>query len=177
VTHSVCALTVSSRRFAKNASALTSGDIHVTKNSTHTASMRMLPGLLLASLGIAGVTHAAPQVTSVRTVFPTDDSSWRSGPPGLPGGSTFAVISGDPAQAGPFMIRVELPSGYRLAPYRRPRDENIVVLAGAIQVGTRTLASGSFIRLRANQWHFLSTQSGATLQIFGDGPFALSAGM
>lgn len=87
----------------------------------------------------------------------------------------FAVISGDPAQAGTFMIRVELPSGYRLSSYRRPCDENIVVLAGTIEVGTRTLPTGSFIRLRANESHSLSSQSGATLQIFGDGPFELSA--
>lgn len=63
----------------------------------------------------------------------------------------------------------------RLPPYRRPRDENIVVLAGAIEVGKRTLPAGSFVRLRANEWRSLSSQSGATLQIFCDGPFALSA--
>jgi quercetin dioxygenase-like cupin family protein len=94
----------------------------------------------------------------------------------LPGGSTFAVISGDPAQRGAFMIRVELPRGYRLAPYRRPRDESIVVLAGAVEVDTRTLTAGSFTRLRADEWHSLSTHVGAILQIFGDGPFVLSSG-
>jgi quercetin dioxygenase-like cupin family protein len=104
-----------------------------------------------------------------------ENDAWHRGPPGFPGGSMFAVVSGDPVQAGSFMIRVELPSGYRLPPYRRPRDENIVVLAGAIEVGTRTLPAGSFVRLRANEWRSLSSQSGATLQIFGDGPFELSA--
>jgi quercetin dioxygenase-like cupin family protein len=94
----------------------------------------------------------------------------------MPGGSTFAVISGDPAQRGAFMIRVELPRGYRLAPYRRPRDESIVVLAGAVEVDTRTLTAGSFTRLRADEWHSLSTHVGAILQIFGDGPFVLSSG-
>jgi len=138
--------------------------------------MRMLPGLLVASLAIAGATHAAPQAMSTRAVLPMDENTWHDGPPGLPGGSTFAVIAGDPAEAGPFTIRVELPRGYQLASYRRPRAENIVVLVGAVQVGARTLTSGSFIRLPANEWHSLSTQSGATLQIFGDGPFALSNG-
>ena len=72
------------------------------------------------------------------------------------------------------MIRVELPSGYRVPSYRRPRDENIVVLAGSIEVDTRTLASGSFIRLRADEWHSLSTKSGAIVQIFGHGPFEVT---
>jgi hypothetical protein len=136
--------------------------------------MRIFTGILLASLSIAGTTNAAPQA-GVHAVLPADESAWHSGPAGLPGGSTFAVISGDPARAGRFMIRVELPSGYQLPAYRRPRDENIVVLAGAIEVGTRTLCAGSFIRLRADEVRSLSTQSGAILQIFGDGPFELSA--
>ena len=102
-----------------------------------------------------------------------ENDAWHRGPPGFPGGSMFAVVSGNPVQTGPFMIRVELPSGYRLPPYRRPHDENIVVLAGAIEVGTRTLPAGSFVRLRANEWRSLSSHSGATLQIFGDGPFEL----
>ena len=138
--------------------------------------IRILPGLVLASLAIAGATHATPQAPSTRAVLPMDENAWHDGPPGLPGGSTFAVIAGDPAQAGPFTIRVELPRGYRLPSYRRPRAENIVVLVGAVQVGAQTLSSGSFVRLPANEWHSLSTQSGATLQIFGDGPFALSDG-
>jgi hypothetical protein len=144
----------------------------VTQNSTPT--MQMLLAMLLASLGIAGTTNAASQPTTLRAVLPMDASAWHSGLAGLPGGSTFAVISGDPARVGRFMIRVELPSGYQLPSYRRPRDENIVVLAGAIEIGTRTLPSGSFVRLRADEWRSLSTQSGATLQIFGDGPFELS---
>jgi hypothetical protein len=145
------------------------------ENASGIAVTRVLGGILLAWLGIAGAANSVPQASTIRTVLPTDDSAWRRGLPGLPGANMFAVISGDPAQAGTFMIRVELPSGYRLSSYRRPCDESIVVLAGTIEVGTRTLPAGSFIRLRANESHSLSTQSGATLQIFGDGPFELSA--
>lgn len=141
---------------------------------TQDSTMRLLRGILLVSLSIAGTTQATSQPAALRAVLPTDAGAWHSGLAGLPGGSTFAVISGDPARVGLFMIRVELPSGYQLPSYRRPRDESIVVLAGTIEIGTRTLAAGSFIRLRADEWRSLSTQSGATLHIFGDGPFELS---
>jgi hypothetical protein len=96
---------------------------------------------------------AAALSAPLHAVLPLDEGAWRDGPSGLPGGR-FAVISGDPANVGPFIIRVELPPGYTLAPYRRPRDENIVVLSGAIGVGAgntfdaatmRTLPAGSFI--------------------------------
>lgn len=72
------------------------------------------------------------------------------------------------------MIRVELPSGACLPSYLRLRDENIVVLTGAIEVGSRTLPSGSFIHLRANEGLALTTKSGAILQIFGDGPWSVT---
>ena len=134
----------------------------------------MLPGILLASLGIAGATPTPPQGASARAVLPTHDSAWRCGPEGWPGGSEFAVVSGDPMRAGSFMIRVELPIGYRLPSYRRPRDESIVVLVGSIEVDARTLGSGSFIRLRANEWHSLGTKYGAIVQIYGDGPFEMN---
>jgi hypothetical protein len=133
-------------------------------------------------LVVAFAAKAAALSAPMHAVLPLDDGAWRDGPSGLPGGR-FAVISGDPANAGPFVIRVELPPGYTLPPYRRPRDENIVVLSGAIAVGAgggfdaamiRTLPAGSFIRLLANESHFVMTKLGATVQIFGTGPFELS---
>lgn len=136
------------------------------------STLRLLPGIVLASLSVVSATPALPQGAVTRAVLPIHDGAWGRGPAGWPGGSQFAVISGDPGRAGPFMIRVELPSGYRLPSYRRPRDESIVVLVGSIEVDTRTLRSGSFIRLRAAERHSLSTKSGAIVQIFGDGPFA-----
>ena len=141
---------------------------------SHVQRMRLLPRIMAVLLAVASTASAAPSATRVHAVLPMENDAWHHGPPGFPGGSMFAVVSGDPAQAGTFMIRVELPSGYRLPPYRRPRDENIVVLAGEIDVGTRILGAGSFIRWRANEWRSLSTRSGATLQIFGDGPFELT---
>ena len=78
------------------------------------------------------------------------------------------------------MIRVELPPGYAASAYRRPGDMNIVVLAGSIELGIdnevepatmRTLTSGSFVRLPPLELHSLATKSGATVQIFGTGPF------
>ena len=52
----------------------------------------------------------------------------------MPPGGKFAVISGDPLEAGPFVMRVRLPPGYMLPPYRRPNEEQLIVLAGAITV-------------------------------------------
>src|ERR1051325_6349148 len=46
---------------------------------------------------------------------------WMDGPPGLPSGSKFAVVSGDPGKEGPFTVRIRVPANYAVpAPVRRP---------------------------------------------------------
>jgi len=120
--------------------------------------------------------------TRVHTVLPMEDKSWHDAPPGLPPGGRFAVISGDPAKVARFMMRVELPPGYAVLLYRQLNEENIVVLAGTLEVGSGStfdetalhpLSAGSFVTLPANEPHFATTRHGATLQIFGMGPFAI----
>jgi hypothetical protein len=54
----------------------------------------------------------APQGPRARTthmVLPVDDSEWRVGPDGMPAGSRLAIISREPMQAAPYLMRVELP--------------------------------------------------------------------
>jgi hypothetical protein len=138
-----------------------------------------------ACVAVARVRDDAPAPahdTSAHMTLPADDSAWHEYPPGLPPGGRFAVISGDPSTQAPFVMRVELPPGYTVAPYRRAVGEGIVVLAGEIELGNgdtfdesalRTLASGSFIDLPANEPHFVTTRHGATVQIIGTGPFEI----
>jgi quercetin dioxygenase-like cupin family protein len=145
-----------------------------------------LTGLVLfaaACVAAARVRDDAPELThGVHMTLPADDSAWHDYPPGLPSGGRFAVISGDPSAQAPFVMRVELPPGYTVSPYRRATDEGIVVLAGAIELGhgerfdqtaLRTLASGSFVQLPANEPHFVTSRHGATVQIVGEGPFTI----
>jgi pimeloyl-ACP methyl ester carboxylesterase len=115
--------------------------------------------------------------------YPLEADAWHEAPPGMPPGGTFAVISGDPREAGPFVMRVRLPAGYMLPPYRRPQEEQLIVLAGAITVGTcgesgafdtRKLTVGAYASLPANELHFAHTQDGAIVQIVGIGPFEVA---
>jgi hypothetical protein len=128
-----------------------------------------------------GSSHGSTAV-SKHAVLPADDQAWHAGPQGMPAGVRFAAISGDPAQPGPFVLRAELPAGYSISPYRRSSDESIVVLAGAMKIGDgssfdaarmRDFASGAFVRLRADEPHYATSDGGATVQIMGTGPFAI----
>lgn len=144
--------------------------------------MRKRHCIPLALLAMTCVMIENAHAATSHAVLPMDDNAWRSDPPGLPAGGRFAVISGDPTKPESFVMRVELPAGYVVSPYRRSSDESIVVLAGAIEIGLgdvfdaaamRTLPSGSFIRLPSNESHFVTTKLGATVQIFGTGPFEI----
>lgn len=137
--------------------------------------------VLLFVAHIVSSTSGSPAV-SRHAVLPLDDGAWHEGPKGMPTGVRFAAVTGDPAQPGPFVLRAELPPGYSIAPYRRSSDESIVVLTGSLKIGDgasfdssqmRNFDSGSFVRLRAEEPHYATTDGGAVVQIMGTGPFAL----
>ena len=129
------------------------------------------------------VAHAVNgSAAASHSVLPLNDDAWHDGPQGMPPGVKFAAITGDPSQPGPFVLRAELPPGYSISPYRRSSDESIVVLAGSLKIGAgasfdpsqmRTFDSGAFVRLRADEPHYTTTDAGAVVQIIGTGPFAI----
>ena len=146
-------------------------------------SRYLLAGFAAVLLLVAHVVGSQDSAAvAKRAVLPVEDGAWRAGPQGMPAGIKFAAVTGDPAQPGPFVLRAELPPGYSIAPYRRSSDESIVVLTGALKVGDgatfdparmRNFSSGAFVRLRADEPHYATTDGGAVVQIMGTGPFAL----
>jgi ketosteroid isomerase-like protein len=61
--------------------------------------------------------------------------TWGDPPPFLPAGAKVAAVSGDPSKAGPFVLRVQMPAGYRIAAHWHPTDEHVTVLSGTMALG------------------------------------------
>jgi ketosteroid isomerase-like protein len=108
---------------------------------------------------------------------------WGDSPPSLPGGARFAVISGDPTQPAPFVIRAQVPAGYRVPPHWHPTPENLTVLSGTVALGMgetwddaalSNLATGGYASLPADMRHFFLARTAATFQVHGTGPFAIN---
>ena len=108
---------------------------------------------------------------------------WMDGPPGLPPGARFAVVSGDPSKAEPFVIRAQVPAGYRVPPHWHPTAENLTVLSGAVALGmgeefnegTMTaLPTDGFATLPAGMRHYFLAKTAATFQVHGIGPFGIT---
>jgi quercetin dioxygenase-like cupin family protein len=53
----------------------------------------------------------------------------------LPPGARVAVLEGDPAQAGDFTMRVELPANYVVPRHTHPTVERVTVLEGTFYLG------------------------------------------
>ncbi|QNP46214.1 cupin domain-containing protein [Sphingomonas sediminicola] len=83
----------------------------------------VLVGVVALLAGSAVHTEARPALT------------WGPAPPSLPKGAKLAVVSGDPGQAGPFVIQLKFPPGYAVPPHRHPTDEHVTVVHGALTLG------------------------------------------
>src|SRR5947209_899771 len=61
--------------------------------------------------------------------------TWGPAPPVLNKGAELAVLSGNPGAAGPFVIRLKMPAGYKIAPHWHPTDEHVTVVSGTFSLG------------------------------------------
>jgi ketosteroid isomerase-like protein len=108
---------------------------------------------------------------------------WGDAPPSLPPGAKLAVVSGDPTQAVPFVIRAQMPAGYRIAPHWHPTDEHVTVLSGTVALGMgetfdqsalKDVPSGGYFVAPAEMRHFFASKTAATIQVHGMGPLAIN---
>ena len=95
-------------------------------------------------------------------------------------GVKLAVIEGDLAKPGPFMMRVKFPAGFKLAPHTHPTVEHTTVLSGSMRIGyginpdgpSELMAAGTIVITPANTAHFFSTPTATIVQTHGIGPWA-----
>lgn len=117
------------------------------------------------------------------TVLRADKVVWGDAPPNLPAGAKLAVISGDPSMPGPFVVRLQVPAGYTIAPHWHPTDEHVTVLVGTFALGMgdtldkaamQDLPAGGYALMPAEMHHYALAKTAATLQIHANGPFVLN---
>ena len=111
------------------------------------------------------------------------DIKWGDPPPALPKGAKFAVLYGDPGKAGPYVIRLMLPVGYKVAPHWHTLPENLTVISGTFYLATgdmmdkahaHPLKEGGFHYLPAQAHHSAYAGSKTILQVHGEGPFDIT---
>lgn len=119
---------------------------------------------------------------SKHVMFDAAQLKWGEAPPALERGAQAAVLSGDPSQPGPFVLRLKVPAGFKIATHWHPTDEQVTLLAGDLTLTmdahapgehAHTFSPGGYALLPAKMHHAASTKGGATIQLGGMGPFEL----
>lgn len=138
-------------------------------------------GVLLGAVAVSGAAQEA--TTSTHTVLRPAEVKWGEPPPSLPKGAMFVLVSGDPAKASAFALRLKMPAGYKIAPHWHPADEHVTVLSGTFAVGMgekvdpaamKELPAGTYALMPAEMRHYAMAKTAATIQVHGIGPFALN---
>lgn len=101
----------------------------------------------------------------------------------FPNSVSLAVVVGQPADAGPFVIRVKVPAGVKLMPHIHPEDRVYTVISGVFYIGLgdrfdadklEAYPPGSVIILPGNKPHFHWAKSGEYItQVSAIGPLGL----
>jgi hypothetical protein len=74
-----------------------------------------------------------PDEAVFRSILP-EEIDWKPFP-AFPPSARLAVLVGEPTQAGPYLIRVKVPSGVKLMPHRHPEDRIYTVMSGVFYIG------------------------------------------
>jgi hypothetical protein len=90
-------------------------------------------------------------------------------------------MSGSPSTEGaPYVIRLKLADGVKIAPHWRPGDEHVTVVAGTFYVGmgekfdeslAKGMPPGSYLLMPKEMRHFAWARGETIIQIHGIGPF------
>jgi uncharacterized protein (TIGR02246 family) len=104
---------------------------------------------------------------------------------GFPPGAKRAVLHGNPAGTGDYVLRLQFPDGYEVPVHWHPKAEHVTVLSGNFHIamgGTRdpnllrSYSPGDFVYMPARSPHFATARGVTTVQLHGIGPFQLNLG-
>lgn len=136
------------------------------------------PAMAHDPAGLSPATSREPAMT----VLSPDKLAWQDAPPILPRGARMAVLKGDPAREGMFILRLRAPDGYRIMPHWHPAAENVTVLSGRFHLGSgeafdkkqgTAIGAGGFVSMPAMMRHFAWFEGESEIQLTGQGPWQL----
>ena len=103
--------------------------------------------------------------------------------PAFPPSARLAVVVGQPAEPGPYVIRVKVPAGVKIMPHRHPEDRVYTVMSGVFYIGRgerfdeaelQAYPPGSVVVLPGGTPHFHWAKSGEYVtQVTAIGPLGL----
>ena len=108
---------------------------------------------------------------------------WEPAPPVLPKGAEFAVLAGDPSKDGPYVVRLKMPTGYKVPAHNHPTAETVTVISGKFHIGMGDkldvkkgvrLTAGGYAEAPAKMNHYAWATGPTVVQVHGQGPFTMT---
>jgi quercetin dioxygenase-like cupin family protein len=115
-------------------------------------------------------------------IYHAAEIKWTDAPASMPKGAKIAILEGDLSKEGPFVFRLKLPDGYRVAPHTHPKPERVTIIAGTLNIGmgdkfdeknVRAMPVGTFGTWPAGMKHFAWVKGETILQLHGIGPWTI----
>ena len=144
------------------------------------ASIALVAAVCMASGATQGQPAHSAKSDGHHSIVRPRDLKWT--PMQLPG-AEIAVVSGDPAKAGEFVIRIKLADGTKVPPHWHPTDEHITVMRGVFAVGMGILYDESkledmqpamYAHMPKGSRHFGLSKGESVVQVHGMGPFVVN---
>lgn len=136
--------------------------------------------LAVAALALSLSLALAQQ--SQHTMVNADEVQWKEAPPVLPG-AQMALLYGDPAKDGVFVMRLKFPANYRIPPHTHPVDEVVTVISGEFHFGMgrefdetklQAFSAGGLIAMPPGTEHFVHVPEETVVQLSTRGPWKLN---
>ena len=108
---------------------------------------------------------------------------WGPAPAVFPKGAEMAVVSGDPGKAGPFVVQLKMPSGYKISPHFHPTDETVEVKSGTFLYGMGDTFDAKKAKpmnvedkgtIPAKMHHYAQAKGATVVEVSAMGPFVMT---
>ena len=140
--------------------------------------MRKYISVMLGVVFIAAVAGLGLAKSMAPTIVMSGQEHWTAGT-GMMKGAQVAVLLGNPAKSGLYIVRVKVPAGAIFGPHYHNETENLTIISGALWVGLgdkmdkakmSALTAGTFASVPAKLHHYAMTKTATVLDITGLGP-------
>jgi quercetin dioxygenase-like cupin family protein len=135
--------------------------------------------LIVTAASLTVLFPIAVAVAADHVAVSPDALKWASGPPHLQAGAQIAIVSGDPSKEGPYVARLKIPAGMKIAPHTHPNDENVTVISGTFNIAMgdkfdeakgSALKAGGFTIVPKGMAHYAWAPEETIIQLHSLGP-------
>jgi len=136
------------------------------------------PVLIASLLALASLPIHAIAADDHHATVQADGLKW-SAPAAYGPGAQIAVVKGDPAKDGMYVVRLKVPAGFKIPAHQHPNDENVTVISGSFNIGTgdkldekkgTLIKAGGYSFVAKGMTHYAWFTEATVLQLHGMGP-------